>query len=150
MFRYERPQKGRLRQFHQIGAELLGVADPIGDVEVIALGAAILDALGVQGNITLELNTLGNTQSRADYRDALVTYFNDHRSGLSSDSRDRLERNPLRILDSKNEGDRQIVSGAPEFDDSLDTGHAISLPKCAQALTRSAYHGRGIRVLFAA
>ena len=121
MFRYERPQKGRLRQFHQIGAELLGVADPIGDVEVIALGAAILDALDVQGNITLELNTLGNTQSRADYRDALVTYFNDHRSGLSSDSRDRLERNPLRILDSKNEGDRQIVSGAPEFDDSLDT-----------------------------
>ena len=120
MFRYERPQKGRLRQFHQIGVELLGVADPIGDVEVIALGAAILDALGVQGNTTLELNTLGNTESRSAYRDVLIAYFSDHRSDLSSESQDRLERNPLRILDSKNEGDRRIVAGAPEFDDSLD------------------------------
>ncbi|MGB0631636.1 MAG: histidine--tRNA ligase [Alphaproteobacteria bacterium] len=120
MFRYERPQKGRLRQFHQIGVELLGVADPIGDVEVIALGAAILDALGVQGNTTLELNTLGNTDSRAAYRDVLVAYFSDHSAELSPDSQDRLERNPLRILDSKNEGDRALVAGAPEFDDSLD------------------------------
>ena len=120
MFRYERPQKGRLRQFHQIGVELLGVADPIGDVEVIALGAAILDALGVQGNTTLELNTLGNTESRSAYRDVLIAYFSDHRSDLSGESQDRLERNPLRILDSKNESDRRIVAGAPEFDDSLD------------------------------
>ena len=120
MFRYERPQKGRLRQFHQIGVELLGVADPIGDVEVIALGTAILDALGVQGNTTLELNTLGNTDSRSAYRDVLIAYFSDHRSDLSAESQDRLERNPLRILDSKNEGDRRIVAGAPEFDDSLD------------------------------
>ena len=120
MFRYERPQKGRLRQFHQIGVELLGVAEPAGDIEVIALGAAILDALGVQGNTTLELNTLGNTESRRAYRDTLVEYFSDHRTDLSADSLDRLERNPLRILDSKNEGDRKIVDGAPEFDDSLD------------------------------
>ena len=120
MFRYERPQKGRLRQFHQIGVELLGVADPIGDVEVIALGAAILDALGVQGNTTLELNTLGNTESRSAYRDVLIAYFSDHRSDLSGESQERLERNPLRILDSKNESDRRIVAGAPEFDDSLD------------------------------
>ena len=120
MFRYERPQKGRLRQFHQIGVELLGVAEPAGDIEVIALGAAILDALGVQGNMTLELNTLGNTESRSAYRDTLVEYFSDHRTDLSADSLDRLERNPLRILDSKNEGDRKIVDGAPEFDDSLD------------------------------
>lgn len=120
MFRYERPQKGRLRQFHQIGVELLGVAEPVGDIEVIALGAAILDALGVQGNTTLELNTLGNTDSRTAYRDVLVEYFGDHRGGLSEDSLTRLERNPLRILDSKNEGDRAIVVGAPEFDDSLD------------------------------
>lgn len=120
MFRYERPQKGRLRQFHQIGVELLGVAEPAGDIEVIALGAAILDALGVQGNTTLELNTLGNTESRSAYRDTLVEYFSDHRTDLSADSLDRLERNPLRILDSKNEGDRKIVDGAPEFDDSLD------------------------------
>lgn len=120
MFRYERPQKGRLRQFHQIGVELLGVADPIGDIEVIALGAAILDTLGVQGNTTLELNTLGNTESRSAYRDVLVEYFSDSRDDLSEDSRNRLDRNPLRILDSKNEGDRAIVAGAPEFDDSLD------------------------------
>ena len=120
MFRYERPQKGRLRQFHQIGVELLGVAEPAGDIEVVALGAAILDALGVQGNTTLELNTLGNTESRSAYRDTLVEYFSDHRTDLSADSLDRLERNPLRILDSKNEGDRKIVDGAPEFDDSLD------------------------------
>jgi histidyl-tRNA synthetase len=120
MFRYERPQKGRLRQFHQIGVELLGVAEPVGDVEVIALGAAILDALGVAGSITLELNTLGNTESRAAYRERLVEYFGDHRDDLSDDSRDRLERNPLRILDSKDQGDRRLVENAPEFDDSLD------------------------------
>ncbi|MEK9646558.1 MAG: histidine--tRNA ligase [Alphaproteobacteria bacterium] len=120
MFRYERPQKGRLRQFHQIGVELLGVAEPVGDVEVIALGAAILDALGVTRSITLELNTLGNTESRGAYRERLVEYFGDHRDDLSDDSRDRLERNPLRILDSKDQGDRRLVENAPEFDDSLD------------------------------
>lgn len=120
MFRYERPQKGRLRQFHQIGVELLGVGGPIGDVEVIALGAAILDALGVRDKTTLELNTLGNSESRAAYRKELVDYFSAYQAGLSSESQDRLGRNPLRILDSKNEGDRKIVDGAPEFDDSLD------------------------------
>jgi len=121
MFRYERPQKGRLRQFHQVGAELLGVGEPSGDVEVIALGVAILEELDVLRHTTLELNTLGNTESREAYRDLLVEYFSDHRDGLSADSQDRLERNPLRILDSKNEGDRKIVAGAPEFDDSLDS-----------------------------
>ena len=120
MFRHERPQKGRLRQFHQIGVELLGVAEPIGDIEVIALGAAILDALGVLDRTTLELNSLGNTASRHAYRDVLVAYFADHRDRLSSDSQARLERNPLRILDSKNDGDREIVAGAPAFADSLD------------------------------
>ena len=120
MFRYERPQKGRLRQFHQIGVELLGIAEPLGDIEVIALGAAILDALGVLGDTKLELNTLGNTASRAAYRELLVEYFGDYRDRLSADSRDRLERNPLRILDSKDPGDREIVAGAPEFDDCLD------------------------------
>jgi histidyl-tRNA synthetase len=120
MFRYERPQKGRFRQFHQIGVELLGVAEPAGDVEVIAMGAAILSALGVAGNVTLELNTLGNTASRAAYREKLVAYFADHRASLSEDSQARLERNPLRILDSKDEGDRRSVAGAPDFTDSLD------------------------------
>ena len=120
MFRYERPQKGRLRQFHQIGAELLGVGEPSGDVEVIALGATILEELGVLQHTALELNTLGHTESRAAYRALLVEYFSDHLDSLSAESNDRLERNPLRILDSKNEGDREIVAGAPEFDDSLD------------------------------
>jgi histidyl-tRNA synthetase len=120
MFRYERPQKGRLRQFHQIGVELLGVAEPLGDVEVIALGAAILREIGILEQTTLELNTLGNSASRAAYRQRLVDYFARHRSALSEDSRDRLERNPLRILDSKDPRDREIVAGAPLFGDSLD------------------------------
>ena len=120
MFRYERPQKGRLRQFHQIGAELLGVAEPIGDVEVIALGSAVLEALDVRQSTTLELNTLGNASSRAAYRAELVEYFGDHESRLSDDSCRRLTQNPLRILDSKDEKDRAIVAGAPDLDDSLD------------------------------
>ena len=120
MFRYERPQKGRLRQFHQIGAELLGVAEPAGDIEVIALGSAVLEALGVRQFTTLELNTLGNAASRAAYRSGLVEYFSDHEDRLSDDSRRRLAENPLRILDSKDEQDRAIVAGAPFLDDSLD------------------------------
>ncbi len=121
MFRYERPQKGRYRQFHQIGVELLGVAEPSGDVEIIALGAAVLDALGVRAQTTLELNTLGSTASRAAYREKLVDYLQDHRAELSEDSLARLERNPLRILDSKDRNDRTIIAGAPDFGDSLDT-----------------------------
>ena len=120
MFRYERPQKGRLRQFHQIGAELLGVAEPVGDIEVIALGSAILEALGVRQFTTLELNTLGNAASRAAYRSGLVEYFSDHEDCLSDDSRRRLAQNPLRILDSKDGQDRAIIAGAPYLDDSLD------------------------------
>jgi len=117
MFRHERPQKGRLRQFHQIGIELIGLAQPEADVEVIAAGARVLDALGVLDETVLELNTLGDGDSRAAYRDALVDYFKDHVSRLSEDSRDRLERNPLRILDSKDEGDRTLVADAPLFAD---------------------------------
>jgi histidyl-tRNA synthetase len=120
MFRYERPQKGRLRQFHQIGVELLGVGEPLGDIEVIALGAAILRELGVLEQTTLQINTLGNSASRAVYRERLVEYFSMRRSELSQDSRDRLERNPLRILDSKDPGDREVVAEAPVFDLSLD------------------------------
>ena len=113
MFRYERPQKGRWRQFHQINVELLGVPEPLGDVEIIALGVHVLDELGVLGKTALELNTLGDPASRAAYRDELVDYFNDHREKLSPDSRERLTRNPLRILDSKDEGDRRMSLGAP-------------------------------------
>jgi len=120
MFRYERPQKGRMRQFHQIGVELLGVAHPAGDVEVIALGVQILRELGILGDTTLELNTLGDGESRQAYRKVLVEYFEGHRDRLSADSRDRLSRNPLRILDSKDEGDRAIIADAPLFGDHLN------------------------------
>jgi histidyl-tRNA synthetase len=120
MFRHERPQKGRQRQFHQFGAELLGVPKAQGDIELIALGAHILSGLGVYENTTLELNTLGDSESRTAYRAALVEYFSEHRDDLSADSRDRLERNPLRILDSKNEGDRRLVAGAPVFGDYMN------------------------------
>lgn len=120
MFRYERPQKGRYRQFHQVGVELLGVPEPLGDVEIIALGAALLEEIGLGGIATLELNTLGNGESRAAYRETLVAYLQDRRDALSEDSRSRLARNPLRILDSKDLGDREIIAGAPDFADSLD------------------------------
>ena len=113
MFRYERPQKGRYRQFHQMGAELIGPAEPLADAEIIALGWQILQALGVDGDTVLELNTLGDAISRSAYREALVAYFSAHRDALSPDSRDRLERNPLRILDSKDAGDRALVQDAP-------------------------------------
>ena len=119
MFRHERPQKGRLRQFHQIGVELIGVADPVGDVEVIALAAATLEALGVLSETKLELNTLGDNESREAYRAALVSYLERFRDRLSPDSLERLDRNPLRILDSKNADDRAIVADAPSFSDYL-------------------------------
>jgi histidyl-tRNA synthetase len=119
MFRYERPQKGRFRQFHQIDVELIGAAPPAADVEVIALGADILDALGILKRTVLELNTLGDAASRQAYREALVAYYAQHRAGLSEDSLKRLERNPLRILDSKDEMDKRINAGAPSFADYL-------------------------------
>lgn len=120
MFRYERPQKGRLRQFHQIGIEIIGVAQPLADVEAIALGARVLAALGLKDKTTLELNTLGDSESRAAYRERLVAYLKDFDDKLSEDSRERLKRNPLRILDSKDEGDRTIVAGAPRLEESLN------------------------------
>ena len=120
VFRYERPQKGRYRQFHQINAELIGAAQPQADVEVIAMGAAILDELGILKSCRLELNTLGDTVSRTAYRAALVEYFSAHLDKLSEESRDRLGRNPLRILDSKDEGDKALVANAPSFSGYLN------------------------------
>ena len=119
-FRYERPQKGRLRQFHQIDVELLGVPGAQADVEVITLAADILAALGIAAKTTLELNTLGDSPSRDAYRERLVAYFNDHGADLSEDSQTRLDRNPLRILDSKNEGDRALIADAPKMAESLN------------------------------
>jgi histidyl-tRNA synthetase len=120
MFRYERPQKGRLRQFHQIDVEVIGAPEPLADVEVIALGAQILRALGLAEHVRLELNTLGDPGSRRAYRERLVSYLSAYRDRLSPDSRLRLERNPLRILDSKDPGDREILAGAPTLDASLN------------------------------
>jgi histidyl-tRNA synthetase len=113
MFRYERPQKGRYRQFHQIGAELIGPAEPLADAEVIACGWDILSALGIAGSAMLEVNTLGDRASRDAYRVALVEYFTANQDALSVESRDRLERNPMRILDSKDRGDKALVADAP-------------------------------------
>ncbi len=123
MFRHERPQKGRLRQFHQFGVELLGVGAPLGDIEVIAMAAQILDALGVGESTTLEINSLGDPQSRKAYRDVLLGYLSDLKDKLSEDSRNRLAVNPLRVLDSKDEGDKRVVADAPLFSDYL-TGEA--------------------------
>ena len=123
MFRHERPQKGRLRQFHQFGVELLGVGAPLGDIEVIAMAAQILDALGVADSTTLEINSLGDPQSREAYRDVLVGYLTDLKDKLSDDSRNRLAVNPLRVLDSKDEGAKRVVADAPLFSDYL-TGEA--------------------------
>jgi len=132
MFRYERPQKGRQRQFHQIGVELFGVPGPEGDVETIALAAQVLAALGMLDRCVLHLNTLGDTTSRDAYRAALIEYFGRHKADLSEDSVGRLERNPLRILDSKDAGDRAIVAGAPHFDDFL-TSEAAAFFRETQA-----------------
>jgi len=120
MFRYERPQKGRMRQFHQTGVELLGVPQPLADVDVIVVGAAILRELGVLGRTELELNTLGDGESRQAYRRVLVDYLKKHEPRLSKDSVERLERNPLRILDSKDEGDQKVIADAPVYSDYLN------------------------------
>lgn len=115
MFRYERPQKGRYRQFHQIGIETLGAAEALADAEIIACGQAILDALGVAKDTVLEVNTLGDKESRDAWRSALVAFLSRHEERLSPESRARLHRNPLRVLDSKEAEDRRIVADAPDI-----------------------------------
>jgi histidyl-tRNA synthetase len=135
MFRHERPQKGRQRQFHQVGIELIGVAQPQADVEVIAAGVRILAALGVLDKTVLEINTLGDPESREAYRAVLVDYFGRHVDALSEDSRARLARNPLRILDSKDEGDRRVVAEAPLFADSLNAASVEFFDRVKQGLS---------------
>ncbi|MBP7064771.1 histidine--tRNA ligase [Ferrovibrio sp.] len=135
MFRYERPQKGRQRQFHQIDVEVIGSPEPQADVEVITLAADILRRLGILDKCTLLLNTLGDPESRAAYRDALVAYFSAHKDKLSEDSLKRLEKNPLRILDSKDAGDRELVANAPLIDDYLTPGALAFFTAVKQGLT---------------
>ena len=121
MFRHERPQAGRYRQFEQIGAEAYGMAGPDVDVEIIALSARLLAELGLRDAVTLELNTLGTSEARAHYRQAVVDYLTPFESELDEDSQRRLKTNPLRIFDSKIARTREIVADAPVFDDYLDT-----------------------------
>ncbi len=116
LFRYERPQKGRFHQFHQLDAEVLGAAEPAADVEVIALAAQLLAELGVDDRVTLQLNTLGDAETRSAWREGLVAHFAAHLDVLSPESRERLAKNPLRILDSKAEGDKALVADAPRID----------------------------------
>ena len=119
MFRYERPQAGRLREFHQIGAECFGSSNPATDVEMIAMAAQFFKDIGIT-NVSLELNSLGNPESRAAYRQALIDYLTPLKVSLSADSQRRLEENPLRVLDSKEPEDKVAVEGAPSILDYLD------------------------------
>ncbi|EQB18481.1 histidine--tRNA ligase [Novosphingobium lindaniclasticum] len=116
LFRYERPQKGRYRQFHQIDAELIGSPEPLADVELLVMADHLLKDLGISDGVTLQLNTLGDVASRDAWRAALIDYFRGHKAELSEDSQDRLERNPLRILDSKDPRDKVFVGDAPKID----------------------------------
>ena len=120
MFRYERPQKGRLRQFKQFGIECIGINNSMADVEVISLGHAFLEKLNILDKINLKINTLGDGETRLRYRKALVDYLNDYKSELSNESIKRLSENPLRILDSKNETDKKILINAPNIIDYLN------------------------------
>ncbi len=118
LFRYERPQKGRYRQFHQIDAEIIGAGEPQADVELLAMADQLLKELGIH-DVTLHLNTLGDGESREAWRAALVDYFRAVQDQLSEDSQERLEKNPLRILDSKDRRDQPFLPGAPKIDDFL-------------------------------
>lgn len=136
MFRYERPQKGRQRQFTQFGVELLGADTPQADVEVIAMAYEFLEKLGLQGQVTVEINSLGDTESRNTYREKLVNYLRQHYDELSEDSKNRLERNPLRVLDSKEECDKIVVENAPLYADSLNEASRTFFAKVLAGLDR--------------
>lgn len=120
VFRHERPQKGRLRQFHQIDVEILGVAQPQADIEVVAAGAHILQELGVADRVELQINSLGDPESRQRYRDVLLDYLQAHQADLSEESRQRMNKNPMRIFDSKDDGDKAIMTDAPLLRDHLN------------------------------
>ena len=119
LFRYERPQKGRYRQFHQIDAEVIGAAEPQTDAELLIMADQLLHELGIADGVTLQLNTLGDAPSREAWRLALIEHFRSHRTDLSEDSQERLEKNPLRILDSKDPRDKPFTADAPKIDEFL-------------------------------
>jgi histidyl-tRNA synthetase len=134
MFRYERPQAGRQRQFHQVGLELLGCAAPRADGEVIALATNILQALGLK-NLELDINSIGNNEDRINYRAALVNYLEPYKGDLDADSQDRLTRNPLRILDSKDPKTQAIAQNAPKITDHLSMPSKKHFDQVLQLLT---------------
>ncbi|ULG70790.1 histidine--tRNA ligase [Marinobacterium sediminicola] len=134
MFRYEKPQKGRYRQFHQVGVEAFGMAGPDVDAELILMTAALWRELGMENAVTLQLNSLGSNQARAEYRDALVAYLRQHFDQLDEDSQRRLESNPLRVLDSKNEATRVVLEEAPVLTDYLDDESAQDFRQLCEML----------------
>ena len=140
MFRYERPQKGRMRQFHQIGIECLGPTDPTTDAEIILCGARVLKRLGVLGQCKLYINSLGDAESRSAYRETLVEYLEKRKQDLSEDSKKRLDVNPLRILDSKDEQDRKVIKDAPAIEHSFNDAAKAHLGRMAEALDAANLH----------
>lgn len=134
MFRHERPQKGRYRQFHQVGVEAFGIEGPDIDAEVLMLSARILRELGVSESVTLQLNSLGDVNSRGAYKDALVAYLQQYSADLDEDSQRRLTTNPLRILDSKNPETQALLAGAPVLLDYLDPGSRAHFEQLQQLL----------------
>ena len=135
MFRYERPQAGRQRQFHQIGVELLGLADPRSDVEGIVLAWDLLGALGLGGGLCLEINSLGDHDDRVRYRERLVAYLEERRDQLDADSQQRLVSNPLRILDAKDAGTQAVLEGAPQLLDTLSSANRARFDRVLAHLT---------------
>ena len=120
MFRHERPQKGRYRQFHQAGVEVFGIATPEIDAELIILTARLWKALGIDQHVSLQLNSIGSLEARANYRSALVAFLENHQDLMSDEEKERLVKNPLRILDTKNQALQDVLDGAPKLLDYLD------------------------------
>ena len=134
MFRHERPQKGRYRQFYQVGVEVLGFTGPDVDIELLALTARWWQRLGLSDVVTLQINTLGSQEERQAYRDVLVEYFSQHQDQLDEDSQRRLHKNPLRILDSKNPAMAELIAGAPDMQYSLGEASKQQFATICQAL----------------
>lgn len=134
-FRHERPQKGRYRQFYQYAAEVFGIGGPDIDAELIIMSASILDKLGIRSFAKLQLNSLGTVESRHEYRKRLVHYLKEHKKALDEDSLRRLDKNPLRILDSKNPDLKEVIANAPRLLSHLDKGSLIHFEKLQEYLT---------------
>lgn len=136
MFRYERPQKGRYRQFHQLGIELLGVEGPQADIECISFADSWLNQLGLRSSAALEINTIGDSESRAHYRTKLIEFFSQHEKELSAESQIRLKVNPMRILDSKDPKDQKFAKMAPKMHDHLNETSKKFFDEVQSSLTR--------------